>query len=138
MQFPVEFGPAADVVLANEFLADALRAVEGVLRHVGDGQAQHLVFQQHAHFEHLRQFRVGNPRDHCPAIALEHHQAFSLQALEGLAHRNLADVELPGNVVLTNRLVLGEVPGDDGVTQVASDDFRRRRRVAEVGSVESG
>ena len=63
------------------FLADAFGAGEGVLGHVGNGQAQHLVFEQHAHFEHLRQFRIGHPRDHRPAIALEHHQAFGLQAL---------------------------------------------------------
>ncbi len=82
------------------------------------------VLQQHPHFEHLRQFCIGHPRDHRPAIALEHHQPFGLQPLEGLAHRDLADVELAGNVVLTNRLIFGEMPGDDRVPQMTGDDFR--------------
>jgi hypothetical protein len=73
-----------------------------------------------------------------PAVALEHHQPFGLQTLERLAHRDLADIELPRDVVLANGLVFGELPGDDRVAQVPGDDLGGRRRVAEVRCIESG
>ncbi len=61
--------------------------------------------------------------DHRSAIALEHHQAFGFETLEGFAYRDFADVELAGNIVLANRFIFSEMPGDDSVAQMQHSAF---------------
>lgn len=135
VQLPVEFGPASDVVFADEVGADRLGAGEGGLVHVRHRQADRLRLEQHPHFEHLRQFRFGNTRHHRALVALEQHQAFRFQALEGLADGNLADIEELRDVVLADRFVLGEMPGDDRFAQVLGDDLGGRRAMPRLGAL---
>ena len=56
--------------------------------------------------------------DHRSAIALEYHQAFGFETLEGFSYRDFADVERAGNIVLANRFMFIEMPGDDSVAQM--------------------
>nr|GFA08047.1 hypothetical protein [Tanacetum cinerariifolium] len=132
---PVQLCPAPDVVVAHELIANRLSPIKLGGGHSWHCKAYGLDLQQHPHFENLRQLRLGNPRDHGALVALELHQSFGLQALQGFTDRDLAHVEHPGNVVLANRLVLGELPRDDRLAQVFGDHLGRGGRDAEVGGV---
>lgn len=137
VQLPVKFGPVTHIDFANELLTNAFGVSEGLFGHIGDGQAQHFVFKQDAHFEHLRQFRLGDACYHSSLVTLEHDQAFGLQTLERFTYGNLADVEQARHVVLPDWLALSDIARNDCVTQVFGYDLRGSWCKAEVGGVEA-
>ncbi|MNE55976.1 hypothetical protein D3C80_1508490 [compost metagenome] len=136
MQRPVEVGPAADIVLADELRADGFGTGKVRFGHVGDRQANRLHLQQHPDLEHLRQLRLGNARNQGTTVAMKVHQAFRFKAFQRLAHRNLADIEGLRHLVLAHRFAFGELPRDDRLAQVLGDDFGHRRCGTQVGSFE--
>ena len=82
---PVHFCPPARIFACQKIIEDGIGTGEMFFGEIGNGVTGDLCLKQHPHFENLRQFRLADASDHGPAIALELHQTFGFQALEGFA-----------------------------------------------------
>ncbi|ADH87500.1 hypothetical protein Snov_0164 [Ancylobacter novellus DSM 506] len=128
----VELAPVRGIRLRGECIGEALGVLEPLVRDALHRIAQDFRLQQGAEFEDLADL-VGRERgDHGAAVALRRHQALLLETRQRLAHRDAADVEQAGDVVLPKGLAFGNVALGDGLAQRVENDVRRGCHLRDV------